>query len=401
MTEQNKKESNSDVSIKSVIVESFKKNIRQYTMFLALIAIMIIFSFLTRSIFLSVRNLSNLFLQSATVSIIAMGMVLIIVAGHIDLSVGSYVGFVGAIVGALQVRGDFGVLPAIILALVVGLAIGCWQGFWVAYRGVPAFIVTLAGSLVLRGGTLGVTQGQTQAPLPEDFLVLGQKYLLQLGLFKNDSSLFLAVTVILLFIVMYVKRRRSRIKYGFEVLPLKVQVLKILGISVLIGVVFSILIRYLGIPYAILLVMIIAVSLHFVANNTVFGRQIYALGGNKEAARLSGINIKRRTFVLFVLMGFLTSVAALVFTSRVGGATAAAGQMMELDAIAAAVIGGTSLTGGVGTIAGAIVGALVMTSLDNGMSLMNLDVTFQYVVKGLILLLAVWIDIASRKLKED
>jgi len=246
-----------------------------------------------------------------------------------------------------------------------------------------------------------VTQGQTQAPLPEDFLVLGQKYLLQLGLFKNDSSLFLAVTVILLFIVMYVKRRRSRIKYGFEVLPLKVQVLKILGISVLIGVVFSILIRYLGIPYAILLVMIIAVSLHFVANNTVFGRQIYALGGNKEAARLSGINIKRRTFVLFVLMGFLTSVAALVFTSRVGGATAAAGQMMELDAIAAAVIGGTSLTGGVGTIAGAIVGALVMTSLDNGMSLMNLDVTFQYVVKGLILLLAVWIDIASRKLKED
>jgi D-xylose transport system permease protein len=366
-------------------------------MFIALIGIWIIFAFLTRGIFFSTRNLSNLFLQSATVAILAMGVVLIIVAGHIDLSLGSFVGFIGAIVGALQVRSGMGVLPSIIIALVVGVSIGCWHGFWVAYRRVPAFIVTLASMLILRGGTLGVTQGQTQSPLPEGFLVIGQKYLLNLGLFKNDSTFFLAALVILLFIIFELRKRQSRKKYGFEILSTKLQIAKIFIISAIIGLFFSILIRYLGIPYAILLVLILGFILNFIANNTVFGRQIYAIGGNKEAARLSGINIKKRVFTLFILMGLFASIAAIVFTSRVGGATAAAGAWMELDAIAAAVIGGTSLTGGVGTIIGAIVGALVMKSLDNGMSLMNLDVTYQYIVKGLILLIAVWIDISSRK----
>ena len=381
---------------KNIIRQSFQKNIRQYTMFIALIGIWLIFAVLTRGIFFSTRNLSNLFLQSATVAVLAMGVVLVIVAGHIDLSLGSYVAFVGAIVGALQVRSGISPLPAIGIALVVGIAIGCWHGFWIAYRGVPAFIVTLASMLILRGGTLGVTQGQTQSPLPDGFLVIGQKYLANIGFFKNDSTLILACFIIVVFIFFELRKRASRKKYGFEILPVRLQIAKIVLISAVVGLFFMILIRYLGIPYAILLVIILGFVLNFIANNTTFGRQIYAIGGNKEAARLSGIHIKKRIFMLFVLMGFLTSIAAIVFTSRVGGATAAAGQLMELDAIAAAVIGGTSLTGGVGTVAGALVGALVMTSLDNGMSLMNLDVTYQYIVKGLILLIAVWLDISSR-----
>jgi len=381
--------------LKEAIINSIKNNVRQYTMILALLGIWIIFAILTGAVFLNVRNLSNLFMQSATVAIVGMGMVLVIVSGNIDLSVGSVVGITGAAIGALQVYGGWGTVPTILVGLVIGLVIGLWQGYWVAYREIPAFIVTLASMLTLRGAVLGVTHGTTIAPLHKPFKAIGQKYLPKLFLQDasfHDFSLIITCVIILVYIILSVRRRQSRIRYGFKVTSLPMEILKMAAVSVLMGFVLYIMISYRGIPYAILVVLVVAVILTFIASSTVFGRQIYAIGGNKEAARLSGINIKRRLLMLFVLMGILTSVAGIVFTARLGAATAQAGFMLELDAIAAAVIGGTSFSGGIGTIPGALIGAMVMASLDNGMSLLNLDVTYQQIIKGLVLLLAVYVD---------
>ena len=213
----------------------------------------------------------------------------------------------------------------------------------------------------------------------------------------NDLSLLFTVAAIIIFVIFQINRRKSRIKYGFTVLPLKFEILKLAFLSLGIAVFFSIMVLYLGIPYAVLLVMFLALIFTFIANRTPFGRHLYAIGGNQEAARLSGINIKQRTMILFHIMGAMTAIAGMVFTSRLAAATASAGQNFELDAIASAIIGGTSTMGGIGTVFGAVIGALVMASLDNGMSLMNLDIAFQYIVKGLVLLMAVWADIATRK----
>ena len=381
--------------LKEAIINSIKNNVRQYTMILALLGIWIIFAVLTGAVFLNVRNLSNLFMQSATVAIVGMGMVLIIVSGNIDLSVGSVVGITGAAIGALQVFGGWGTIPTILLGLIIGVVIGLWQGYWVAYRGIPAFIVTLASMLTLRGAVLGVTHGTTIAPLHKAFKAIGQKYLPRLFFQEasvHDTSLIITCVIILVYIILSVRRRQSRIRYGFKVISLPLEILKMAAVSLLMGFILYIMISYRGIPYAILVVIVVAVILTFIANSTVFGRQIYAIGGNQEAARLSGISIKKRLLMLFVLMGALTSVAGIVFTARLGAATAQAGFMLELDAIAAAVIGGTSFSGGIGTIPGALVGAMVMASLDNGMSLLNMDVTYQQIIKGLVLLLAVYVD---------
>jgi len=381
--------------LKEAIINSIKNNVRQYTMILALLGIWIIFAVLTGAVFLNVRNLSNLFMQSATVAIVGMGMVLIIVSGNIDLSVGSVVGITGAAIGALQVYGGWGTIPTILLGLIIGVVIGLWQGYWVAYRGIPAFIVTLASMLTLRGAVLGVTHGTTIAPLHKAFKAIGQKYLPRLFFQEasvHDTSLIITCVIILVYIILSVRRRQSRIRYGFKVISLPLEILKMAAVSLLMGFILYIMISYRGIPYAILVVIVVAVILTFIANSTVFGRQIYAIGGNQEAARLSGISIKKRLLMLFVLMGALTSIAGIVFTARLGAATAQAGFMLELDAIAAAVIGGTSFSGGIGTIPGALVGAMVMASLDNGMSLLNMDVTYQQIIKGLVLLLAVYVD---------
>jgi len=381
--------------LKEAIINSIRNNVRQYTMILALLGIWIIFAVLTGAVFLNVRNLSNLFMQSATVAIVGMGMVLIIVSGNIDLSVGSVVGITGAAIGALQVYGGWGTIPTILLGLIIGVVIGLWQGYWVAYRGIPAFIVTLASMLTLRGAVLGVTHGTTIAPLHKAFKAIGQKYLPRLFFQEasvHDTSLIITCVIILVYIILSFRRRQSRIRYGFKVISLPLEILKMAAVSLLMGFILYIMISYRGIPYAILVVIVVAVILTFIANSTVFGRQIYAIGGNQEAARLSGISIKKRLLMLFVLMGALTSVAGIVFTARLGAATAQAGFMLELDAIAAAVIGGTSFSGGIGTIPGALVGAMVMASLDNGMSLLNMDVTYQQIIKGLVLLLAVYVD---------
>lgn len=378
---------------------TLKNNIRQYTMFIALIGLMIVFTILTKGTFITARNLSNLFLQTAHIAIMACGVVLVIVAGHIDLSLGSVLGFTGAIAAVLQVQYKMGTVSAIVITLLVGLLIGLWQGYWVAYQDVPAFIVTLAGMMIFRGALIGVTQGRTIAPMNDSFKAIGQEYLP--NIITNEhfhmTTLIIGVLCIVIYIITELNKRKERKRYHFTVLPMGLQIAKIILVSVGIGVFFLIMVLYKGIPYSIILVLIVALLYSFIANKTSFGRHVYAIGGNKEAAKLSGINIRQRNLLIFIGMGILTALAGIVFTARLNAASAAAGNAMELEVIASAIIGGTSTLGGVGTISGAIIGALVMSTLNNGMSLMNVGPTWQYIVKGLILLLAVWMDIASRK----
>jgi D-xylose transport system permease protein len=396
-----------EAGLLDLVVGSIKRNTKQYTMLIAVVAIWAIFSFLTERVFLTPRNLSNLFVQTVTTAILAIGMVLVIVAGHIDLSVGSVLGFTGAVCAIAMVKLEWGVFPAVLVTLLVGAAVGAWHGFWVAYRKVPSFIVSLASMLAFRGLIIGITGGQTQglemAPetVAERFKLIGQGYLPTIRPAAegqiHDTSLYFLVALIVVYVAMAVRRRRARQHYGFPVLPAYAEGLRLAFVSTLMAFFGLIMVLYLGIPWSVIFVLVLTVLMSFVAEDTTFGRHLYAIGGNPDAARLSGISVSRHIFGLFILMGMMTALAGIVYTARLNAATTSAGQNAELDAIAAAVIGGTSLAGGEGTIFGAIVGALVMTSLDNGMSLMNLDITFQYVIKGLILLLAVWVDMAQRK----
>ena len=367
------------------------KGWRQYTMFAALLIIWGIFAWLTHGVFISPRNLSNLFLQTSAVGILAIGMSLVIITRNIDLSVGSGVALTGAVAAYLQVNAHAGVGVSIAAALAAGLLIGLWQGFWIAYQGVPAFIVTLAGMMIFRGLVLGITQGATIAPLLSDFKAIGQGYI------APSFTMGIAVVVVAVSFVVFFSGRAKQIKFGFKVNPLAVDLTVRIGILALVMAFFAVMIANRGLPYAVFLLFLLALVFHFVATNTIFGRHLFALGGNPDAAALSGINIKKRILVLFAVFGLLTGLAGVVMTARLNAATTSAGQGMELDVIAACVIGGTSLLGGEGTIAGAVVGALIMASLDNGMSLMDTNITYQYIIKGMILLMAVWMDMQSRR----
>jgi len=381
-----------------------KINLRQYSMFIALVGIGLIFQILTEGIFLSPRNLSNLFMQQSFIAILAIGQLLVIIAGYIDISVGSLVGFLGGIAAILQVRGNWGTWPAILVTVVLGFVIGIWQGYWVAYQDIPAMLVTLAGMLIFRGALIAMTGGQTVAPLHDDFNAIGSGYLPQLfikgeDIAFNDFSCIIAVLSIIAYNIIAVRKRNSKKRYGLQVPSAGRAALQQVIVSILLALVFAIMIFYQGIPYSILLVFVLIVVFSFLTDNTVFGQQVYALGGNREAARLSGVNIKKRILSVFALMGLLSAFAGIVFTGRLNSATASAGDSFEMDAIASCYIGGASAVGGEGTVLGAIIGALVMGSLNNGMSLMNIDVAYQKILKGLILLLAVWFDIASRRKK--
>ncbi|AXI40072.1 MAG: sugar ABC transporter permease [Bacillaceae bacterium] len=369
-----------------------KIDVRAYTMIGAIVAIWLFFGILNDT-FLTARNLSNLFTQMSVTSILAIGMVLVIVAGHIDLSVGSIVGLTGGIAAIFSNWMGMPTIVVIVVTLVAGAIVGLLQGWLVAYQAIPAFIVTLGGMMAFRGILMGITKSTTIPIFDANFIALGSAY------FTNMFGIVLAILAVVILVILTIRKRKTRLNYGFEVMPLSLEIMKILFLSSLIVLFVITMNSYKGIPFPIIFVIGLAVIFSFIANNTTFGRHIYAIGGNSEAARLSGINIKSRTMMLFVFSGLLSAVAAIVLTARLSSATISAGQMYELDAIAACVIGGTSLMGGSGTIIGAIIGAMVMTSLDNGMSLMGLDTYWQYIVKGSILVLAVWIDIASRKKK--
>ena len=387
-------------SLSAALKTVIRSNMRQYTMIAALLLIWLIFSVLTGGIFLTSRNLSNLFMQMVTIAIMTSGMVLIMVAGNIDLSIGSVLGTLGALAAWLMSIKGLNPVATILITLTVGLAVGVWHGFWIAHRKVPAFIVTLASQMAFKGITLAITKGTTIGEFSEGFKNIGQGYIPSFS--SSDDSLHLSTIILVVFAVVFfilstIGTRKKRIANGFAVLRPSLEIAKIIIISAAIlgvGFVFA---SYRGIPYAIVLLAVVAGIYVVITTRTPFGRHVYATGGNQEAARLSGVNIGKTLMIICISMGILNAVAAIVFTARLNAATTAAGAGMELDVIAGCIIGGTSPWGGVGTIFGAIIGALVMASLDNGMSLMNLPIMYQYIVKGLILLVAVWIDYANRK----
>ncbi|PDO11497.1 MAG: sugar ABC transporter permease [Candidatus Reconcilbacillus cellulovorans] len=358
---------------------------RIFTMVLALAGIWTLFALLSDS-FLTPRNLSNLLVQTSVTAILAVGMLLVIVSGHIDLSVGSIVGLTGGIAAILQLWAGWPTAPAVVVTLLAGVAIGFLQGWWVAYRAVPAFIVTLGGMMAFRGALIGITDGQTVAPLRRDFLAIGQSYLPEAvgwtlaAVCSATAALFVWTS------------RRASIKNGFEPNPAVVD----LGRSALYAALFfgiaAVTNAYKGVPVPFLGVAVLAGMIALLAGKSVFGRHVYAVGGNVEAARLSGIPVRRRVLAVFVLSGAAAALAGILQTARLNAATISSGTMYELDAIAACVIGGTSLMGGRGTVRGVLVGALVMASLDNGMSILNVESFWQQIVKGAILVLAVWLD---------
>ena len=382
----------------NTLTNLMKGNIRQYGMFIALFVIMVIFNILTKGTFVSARNLTNLYLQTGYIAVLATGMVLVIIAGHIDLSVGSIAAFTGAIAAILQVKMGLPTIPTVLITLAVGALIGCWQGFWIAYRKVPAFIVTLASMLMFRGAVIAITRGQTIGPFSDSFNKMSVGYLPDIANFEGIHllSLLIGVVGIVIYAVMEFNKREKRRGYGFEVLPIQFFIGKLILVSGLILAFILSMALYKGIPYTVIIVVLLIGLYTFITTKTPLGRHVYAIGGNLEAAKLSGINARKTLFKVFVSMGTLAALSGMIYSARLNSAAPSAGNLFELDAIAASFIGGASASGGVGTVFGAIIGALVMASINNGMSLLNLDISYQYLIKGLVLLLAVWFDISTR-----
>ncbi|WP_145022508.1 multiple monosaccharide ABC transporter permease [Paenibacillus sp. Y412MC10] len=380
------------------LVKLFKNNIRQYGMIIALVFIMILFEIITGGLLLKPINITNLILQNSYILVLAIGMVLVIITGHIDLSVGSIAAFVGAVAAIMMVDLHWHPVVAVIASLVVGALIGAWQGFWVAYVKIPAFIVTLAGMLLFRGLTMIVLKGQSIAPFPNGFQKISSGFIPDFG---SAGTNIVAVLAGILFTVIYIvnelRDRRAQKKYNFEVVSGGLFILKLVVIAAIINAFTFMLAIYAGLPNILILLLVLIIIYSFVMNKTVMGRHIYALGGNEKAADLSGVKTKKVTFWVFVNMGVLAAISGLIFAARLNAATPRAGTNFELDAIAASFIGGASATGGIGTVFGAIIGGLVMGVLNNGMSLIGLGVDWQQGIKGLVLLAAVAFDIYNKK----
>ena len=384
----------------TTLKETFGGNLRQYGIVGALAVIVLLFQVLTEGKLLLPNNVASLIQQNAYVMILAIGMVIVIIAGHIDLSVGSVVAFIGGIV-ALAMRDlqlDWPV--AVLIGLAVGLLVGMWQGFWVAYVGIPAFIVTLAGMLLFRGLAI-VLVGETVAGLPQGFIRISNGSLpAWLGYLDRADAVTLVIGAIAIvaMLISQLRARASLRKHELQVEPLGLFVAKVTVIAASIAALAVVLsLSAGGTPIVLIIIGVLVVVYSFVMGRTVFGRHIYAIGGNRLAAGLSGVNTRRVDFWIFVHMGLLASIAAIVTTSRAGAGVAAAGTMYELDAIAACFIGGAAVTGGIGRISGAIVGALIMGVLNMGLSIMAVDSAWQQAIKGLVLLAAVAFDLVNKR----
>lgn len=388
------------------LLATLANNSKQYGIVGALVVIVLVFEFLTKGVLLKPNSFVSLIQQNAYVIILAIGMVMVIIATHIDLSVRSIVAFVGGVCAILMERQGVNWMLAILISLVVGLIIGCWQGFWVAYVGIPGFITTLAGMLIFRG-LATVIVGESVPITSPEFRGIARNYLPQLlgwwGPF-DGLTIVVGIACIALFAWSQLRRRGKVAKAGLTPEPMALTVTKIVIATLLIGFV-----TYLlalsgnadqgGIPIMLVILGVLVFVYNFILTRTVFGRHVYAVGGNRKAAILSGINTKRVDFTLFVHMGFLSAIAAVCVLSRLSSATAQAGMEFEMDAIAACFIGGTAVTGGVGTIPGAVVGALVMGVINQGLSIMGVDTAVVKTIKGLVLLGAVAVDILSKRKK--
>ena len=370
-----------------------KQLFTQYKMLALLIAIALIWSFFswkTEGGFITPRNLSNLMRQMAITGIVACGMSLVIIAGEIDLSVGSLLGLLGGVAALLDVTLHLPLPVTMALVLLAGLLIGLMNGYLTAYVKIPSFIVGLGGMLAYRGIVLGVTGGVTIAPVSDDMVYLGQGYL------SPRLGVLLGVVLFCLTTFLTWQQRRNRALHGLELAPVWRDAVKVLAIGAVLSAFVAAFNTYEGIPLPVLLLLGLLGILTYVTTQTVFGRRVYAVGSNMEATRLSGINVQAIKLWIFGIMGLMCALAGLVNTARLAAGSPSAGSSGELDAIAACFIGGTSMRGGSGTVHGALIGALVMASLDNGMSMLDVDTYWQMIVKGCILTLAVWVDVSMR-----
>jgi putative multiple sugar transport system permease protein len=373
-------------------------HLREYGLLLSLIAIMAFFQVMTDGTLMQPLNLTNLVLQNSYIVIMALGMLLVIVAGHIDLSVGSVSGFVGALAAVLMVSWGWHYVPATLVCLAAGALIGAAQGVWVAYFRIPSFIVTLAGMLVFKGLALALLQGQSVGPFPETFQRLSSGFIADPlgGDNLRLTSLLLGIVAALAMVVLKVRGRAAQARHGMQTEPLMVFALTQLVFAA--GIVYFAwaLSSYKGLPNVLVVMVVLIVGYDFITRRTTIGRRIYALGGNEKAARLSGINTERLSFYTFINMGILAALAGLVFAARLNTATPKAGLGFELDVIAACFIGGASASGGVGKVLGAVIGAFVMGVMNNGMSILGVGIDYQQVIKGMVLLAAVVIDVYNK-----
>ncbi len=376
-----------------------RQNVRDYGMLIALFVIMAIFSVLTKGVFLSSRNISNLFNQTGYIAVLAVGMTLVIVIRQIDLSVGFLAGFIGAIAAIALTAWSLPVYVTIPLVLVLGVVAGLITGFLVAQMKIPAFVASLAGWLIYRGALLLATEGTGTIIVPDPiFNAIGNGYIPDIvqGAGVHVLTLLIGAVAIVLYIVSEFNNRRKKQSYDFEVLPFEIFMIKLVVISLLLAAVTWIMAGYNGLSWTVVVVLVVVGLYHFITSETVLGRHIYAVGGNPEAAELSGIRFSRITYVVFGSMGMLAALSGILFTSRLQSATTTAGNLFELDAIAAAYVGGVSAAGGVGKVTGSLIGALVMGSLISGMNLMGTGIAYQYILRGAVLVAAVIFDVATR-----
>ena len=375
------------------------RNLRTSGIYIAFVAIVALFAILTDGVSLSPGNITNIILQYSYILVLAIGMVLVIIAGHIDLSVGSVVALTGAVSAVLVIQRDYPWWVGILAAIAVGLAVGAWQGFWVAYVGIPAFIVTLAGMLLFRGLTQQVLGNISLSPFPAEYGRAASGFLN--GLLGGDGYDVFTLLIGALAVAGYAfsgfRTRLARIKYQQPVESFPLFVARVVLVGAVVMYFAWQLAHARGLPIVLIILAVLVLAYGVISKRSVFGRQIYAIGGNLAAAQLSGVKVKVVNFWIFVNMGFLAAVAGIIYSARSNGAQPSAGNMFELDAIAACFIGGAAVTGGVGTVVGAMVGGLIMAVMSNGMQLMGVEQPIQSVIKGLVLLMAVAFDVYNKR----
>ena len=380
------------------IRDTLKKN----TMLIALVVVMLLFQALIlangKGSLFDPQNITNLILQNSYVVILATGMLLcILTGGNIDLSVGSVVVLVGAFAGTFIVNMKLNIYLSIFLCLLIGIAIGAWQGFWIAFVRIPAFIVTLAGMLLWRGLAQVILYGLTISPFPDDYLKYFTSFIPGESQNAFTLSVIIGAVVFIVYVVAQILQRTQKVRKGYDVPTLPVFIAKLAILGVVIGLLAYLLGKHKGIPVVLILLGVVVLFYGYFTSNTVPGRYLYAMGGNEKAAKLSGIDTNKVLFFAYTNMGFLSAVAALVCVARFNSASPSAGQNYELDAIGSCFIGGASAYGGTGTLGGAVIGAIFMGVLNNGMSILGVDANWQRTVKGLVLLIAVVFDVLSKK----
>ena len=379
------------------------KTLRAYSMVIALVVIAVLFHFLTDGLIFTAMNLTNLILQNSYVVLLILGMLPVILTGNVDLSVGSVLAFVGAVAAILQVNYGMGVVPTLLISLIVGIAIGAWQGMWIAYFDIPAFLVTLSGELVFRGLTQVVLDGASIGPFSPAFRTMASSFLIPDEVAAGTVmtiTMVIAVIACVLVVLSQVLARRNKVAHGVPVGSPVGMIVRCVLLSAVILALSYLMGQYKGYPTVLVIMLVLSLIYSFICSRTIFGRGLYAIGGNRKAAALSGVKDRLYFFMAYTNMGFMCAVAALVYAARLNAATPKAGVNFELDAIAACYVGGASVSGGGGTIAGALVGCFVIGILNNGMSMMGISADWQQVVKGLVILIAVAFDLLPKRKKK-